>query len=205
MVALVSRLLSGHADVLQHWRRQLPTLQQRVKNFENWLLVELVHALFATGATEIKTNGYLPEWRPSYETRKHRFQALQTHLRQLELKGPKVSVKSISPDLSVLLPRSKAPVNLEIKTQTAAQEVLVDLAIAQYHNQHERRRAYQAGFLWVILEPQEALHRGRVRRSAARIQERAARQLGVQIETKEIRGAAGLRYALTVPRPDRDR
>jgi hypothetical protein len=58
-----------------------------------------------------------------------------------------------------MFPGSEMPANLEIKTQTASQDVLVDLAIVQYRNQNESQAAYQAGFLWVILEPQEEPHR----------------------------------------------
>lgn len=198
---LVPRTLREHAGVLQDWRRQVPTLQDRVKNFENWLLVELVHAVFALGATQVKTNGYLPDWRPSYWNRTSRFQMLQHYLSGVGLKGRKVAVGSLSPDLTVLLPGSDAPVNLEIKTQTGRQDVLMDLGIVKYHNQHGQRRAYRAGLLWVILEPQEEPHRGRVRRSMARTQDRAAVQLGVMLAIEEVLGVPGLHYALVIP-PD---
>jgi len=199
---IIRQVLREHGDLLQHWRRQTPTLGDRVKNFENWLLVELVHAVFTLGATQVKTNGYLPDWRPSfekYENRTSRFQELQHYLCSLGLKGRKLTVGSLSPDLSVLLPGADAPANLEIKTQTGIQDVLMDLGIVQYHNEHERRPAYQAGFLWVVLEPQEQPHRQRVRQSVAKIQDRAKTLLGVFLKVEHVPGAPGLRYALAVP------
>ena len=202
IATLVPRVLGEHGDdVLRDWRKQTPTLGHRVKNFENWLLVELVHALYDLGATQVKTNGYLPGWRPSYEkyeNRTSRFQDLQRYLRSLGLKSRKVTVKSLSPDLSVILPGSDVPANLEIKTQTGLQDVLVDLGIVQYHNQHEQRRTYRTGLLWVVLEPLEEPHRRRVRQSVAKIQERA-KKLIVNLDVEDVPGAHGLRYALTVP------
>ena len=81
----------------------MPTLGNRVKNFENWLLVELVHRLRVEGADLIKTNGFLPDWRPTYWNKSDRFLRVQEYLRSCRLKGPKIDVKSLSPDLSFMV------------------------------------------------------------------------------------------------------
>src|SRR5215469_8694931 len=47
---LVVDIFSSHAQTLQDWREQVPTGGNRVKNFENWLLVEFVHRLRQAGA-----------------------------------------------------------------------------------------------------------------------------------------------------------
>jgi hypothetical protein len=74
---LVVDVLSTRAETLEHWRQQVPTGGNRVKNFENWLLVELVHRLRQADADPIKTNGYVEGWRLSYWTEGERFSALQ--------------------------------------------------------------------------------------------------------------------------------
>ena len=100
---VVRELLAERVDVLQHWREQVPTLGNRVKNFENWLLVELVHKLRVEGADPIKTNGFLPDWRPTYWNKSDRFLRVQEYLRSCRFKGPKIDVKSLSPDLSFMV------------------------------------------------------------------------------------------------------
>jgi hypothetical protein len=51
-------VLKSRAEVLASWRQQRPTNAGRTKNFEGWLMVELVHHLMQTGyARELLTNG----------------------------------------------------------------------------------------------------------------------------------------------------
>jgi len=114
---LVVDIFSSHAQTLQDWREQVPTGGNRVKNFENWLLVEFVHRLRQAGADPVKTNGCLDGWRPSIWTKEKHFTPLQEWLRQQKVKGRKLDVGSISPDVSVMLQGRKSPISIEIKTQ----------------------------------------------------------------------------------------
>jgi hypothetical protein len=45
----LTSLLIGRRDILDSWRRQVPALSGRTKNFENWLLVELVDRVSRSG------------------------------------------------------------------------------------------------------------------------------------------------------------
>ena len=56
---IVNNLLTDQVNVLNQWRKQELTTSQRVKNFENWLLVELVCKLRENGVEHIKTNGVI--------------------------------------------------------------------------------------------------------------------------------------------------
>lgn len=181
----VNGLLRENAKILASWRRQELTTACRVKNFETWLLVHLVHRLFAARVPVVKTNGYLddsrrPTWRLDPAVR-----------------GRKKSSSSISPDLSFPLPKGSPVVNVEIKTQTMPQEVLDDLWIVRGHNR-ERLPDYHACFVWVVIEPEEPLYQRRVRRSAEKIVDKAAKD-GMHIALRPVEPAPWLRYAVVAP------
>ena len=58
----LTAVLKDRRPVLAKWREQLPGLQGHVRNFENWVLVELVHRLLGTGFAEcVLTNGFFAE------------------------------------------------------------------------------------------------------------------------------------------------
>jgi hypothetical protein len=198
--AKVKRVLAERAATLQSWREPLPSQGNRVKNFENWVLLELVHKLRVAGADPIRTNGFFPGWRPSYWNDSHRFRPLQRYLVKNKLDGPKANVKSISPDLSFFWPRRRIPLNVEIKTQMSPKEILTDMAIAGFHNSHETRKAYQTAFLWVLLEPELEPFRRRFRQSLVKTQMRAKSQFGVRLELKPVGKDTGISFCLIRPR-----
>jgi len=142
---LVVDIFSSHAQTLQDWRQQVPTGGNRVKNFENWLLVELVHRLRQAGANPVKTNGHMDGWRPSFWIKEKRFTRLQDWLRQQKVKGPKLDGGSIGPDVSVMLRSHQSPINIEIKTQLSRQELLVDALVVKWLTQLLFDRARTGG------------------------------------------------------------
>ena len=132
-------VLRKHRSVLSSWRRQLPTLQGRTKNFETWLVVELVHQLLHTGfAQEVRTNGHFAQ-------RKVRAGEVS------RLGGSKAKAKYLSADLSVRLPSSRR-LSAEIKTGLAPKELLNDLRIVRHYN--VTGVADRAEFGWVVLLPE---------------------------------------------------
>jgi len=55
----LTSLLIDQKDTLDSWRSQVPTLSGRTKNFENWLLAELVDRVLRSGEVrDIRTNGH---------------------------------------------------------------------------------------------------------------------------------------------------
>jgi hypothetical protein len=58
----LTTLLTERKDTLDSWRQQVPALSGRTKNFENWLLVELVDRVTRDGkARHVRTNGHFSE------------------------------------------------------------------------------------------------------------------------------------------------
>ena len=131
-------VLRKHCSVLSSWRDQLPTLQGRTKNFENWILVELVHELLDTGFTrEVRTNGHFAE---------AKVKAADVS----KLSGSKAKAKHLSADLSVRLPSGRR-LSAEIKTGFSPKELLNDLRIVQHYN--DAGVADRAELGWVVLLP----------------------------------------------------
>ena len=55
-------VLEKHSQILASWRKQLPTQSGHTKNFENWILVEMVHSLIRTpGKKIVRTNGHFTD------------------------------------------------------------------------------------------------------------------------------------------------
>lgn len=130
-------VLRKRRSVLSSWRRQLPTQQGRAKNFETWIVVELVHHLLDTGfAEEIRTNGHF---------------ATKVRAREVAgLTGRKAEAKHLSADLSVRVPSGQR-LSAEIKTGLAPKEVLNDVRIVRHYN--EKGVADRAEFGWIVLLP----------------------------------------------------
>lgn len=185
----VRGLLTERAGVLAHWRQQKLTTANRVKNFENWILVELVHRFFTAGVPELKTNGYLDDaHRPSWPRERAK----------RVLKGVKGSSSAISPDIAFPLPSGSPIVNVEMKTQTASQEVLDDLRLVRFHNENEREPNYHACCVWVVIEPEDPEYQRRVRSSTDKIVERAGRE-GMAVSLRAVDGVPWLRFAVAAP------
>ena len=190
----VRDVLEGNVQALQHWREQVPAQNHRVKNFENWVLVELVHRLRQSGAQPIKTNGYINDtWRPRYTVAE-----VQKEMRAEGLRGPKTRVGSLSADVSFVRPPKDEPLNLEIKTQTDIQEVLTDLVIVRTHNRLEPRRDYRAAFIWVVIEPLDEKYARGVRKTVEKIRRRAAK-LGADMALRPVGKGGGIIYGVTAP------
>jgi hypothetical protein len=184
---IVQRLLVEKAKVLNSWRTQDLTTGNRVKNFENWLLVELVHSIrLKKLAKRIKTNGRVRK--PSYG------RGSASNL----LKGRKRNSRSLSPDLSIEILPYEGWIDVDIKTQTSRQEVLDDAKIARFHNENEKDSKYRAALLWVVMEPEDPKLAARVKRSAEGIV-KTADGLGLKLKLEEIQNADWLYYSFTTP------
>lgn len=154
-------------ESLDAWRRQRPTKADKVKNFENWALVELVKRLSAEGAREIRTNGTIRK--RSYDTRP-------------KLKGRKAQAGSISPDIAVDLGGidDGLVVNIEMKTQFAKQDYLDDVRLVHHHNLNEANVLYRSCFLWIgVGLPDEDEDFGK---AAHKVADRVGREAGVDVE-----------------------
>ena len=184
--ARVHEILAGRVNVLDHWRRQVLTTSNRVKNFENWMLVELVHHLQQNGVQEIKTNGYLE--RPSYPIASAK----------ASLQGVKAKSHSISPDLAFRPFNDALLINAEMKTQTSPQEVIDDVRLVRYHNQYEINQNHRSCFLWIVVAPADPKLHDRVIRSSAKIMERLSRE-GIHIKLKAVNENPWLAYCVAAP------
>lgn len=114
-------VLTRGAPILDHWRSHQPTLAGRVKNFENWLLVELVHHLLETGAAKsIRTNGTIDGV------------VIKPAPIAFRLHGRKAKSDTASPDLSVFTNTNEI-IDIEIKTGTSGIDLLDDLELVKYY------------------------------------------------------------------------
>ena len=110
----------------------------RTKNFENWVLVELVNELLHSGfAGEVRTNGHFA---------KAKVKAADVP----DLRGRKGRATHLSPDISARLP-SGVRLSAEIKTGLTGIEILDDLRIVRHYN--DQRIADRAEMGWVVLLP----------------------------------------------------
>ena len=147
----LDRVLRRRRAVLSSWRDQLPTLQGRTRNFENWLLVELVHDLLQQGF-EVRTNGQFDERRVAPRE-------------VYGLSGRKARAMNLSADLTV---RSrKGCFSAEIKTGLAAARILDDLRIVKHYN--DARITNRAEFGWVSILPKDTERRAAALKSVEKI------------------------------------
>ena len=175
--------LEDGAEALDAWRTQQPTKQGEAKNFENWLLVEMVLRLRRLGAGPIRTNGTLPSVERGYEGRP-------------PLKGRKSASGSISPDIAVGLKpvADDLVVNVEIKTQGMDNKVyLDDVRLVKFHNENEPKPQYRACFLWVgLASTEEERH---FEKKAGKVARRVSDLTGLDLQPVFIR--PWLAYLLT--------
>jgi hypothetical protein len=103
----------------------VPALSGRTKNFENWLLVELVDRLWKSGlARDLRTNGHFREKKVKASDVKG-------------LSGSKAKAVHLSADLSLRLRATGRIVSAEIKTGLARTEIFDDLKIVRHYNRRE--------------------------------------------------------------------
>lgn len=153
--------LVARADTLARWREQVPTLSGHTKNFENWLLVELVGLVAAHGRlAKVRTNGYVDKtYEPSNGRRVQQY-----------LHGRKRASDTISPDLSVQWNDGSA-VHCELKTAISAIDVIGDLIIIRDYNENDATDRSTARLVWAVLLPKGDA--ARVSKSLDRICKRA--------------------------------
>jgi hypothetical protein len=124
---MIEKILEENFEVLDNWRKQELTTSHWVKNFENWILVELVNQLLKSGMIKeengkkkIRTNGFIDN--------------LDLKEKPSDLKGPKAGSTSLSPDLSFETTDGLI-LDIEIKTQGHPQEIEDDVKIVKFLNE----------------------------------------------------------------------
>ena len=136
----ITSLLTDKEGILDHWRRQIPALSGRTKNFENWLLVELVDRLLQTGKIiDLKTNGNLSG---------KKIKACEVD----GLSNKKFEAEHLSPDIDIRF-KDGFTITSEIKTGLARKDLLNDFKIVQRYK--EIGLSKQVEFVWVALLPVE--------------------------------------------------
>ncbi len=146
----VTSLLTDKKGILDHWRRQKLTLSNRTKNFENWLLVELVDRLLQTGKIiDLKTNGNLSG---------KKIKACDV----AGLNNRKFKAVHLSPDIDIRL-KDGFTITSEIKTGLAPKDLLNDLKIVKHYKKIGLSK--QIEFVWVTLLPAEDIFERRAAKS----------------------------------------
>ncbi|MEM2112279.1 MAG: hypothetical protein QXX08_10470 [Candidatus Bathyarchaeia archaeon] len=121
----LTSLLVDRTDTLDSWRRQIPALSGRTKNFENWLLVELVDRVIRSGKIRaVRTNGHFSD---------AKIKASEVN----GLSGRKSEAVHLSPDISIRLKKDDCIVSLEIKTGLAPKEIFNDIKIVKLTRRRE--------------------------------------------------------------------
>ncbi len=140
-------VLRSRLPVLQRWRGQA-NLQGRIKNLENWILVELNHQLLETGGARIVlTNGFFADGQDTLAPKRVQSRHVP-HLR-----GRKSRATYVSADLSVRPAGAPAEYWIaELKTGMAAVELLDDLRLVRFYR--EMGIATRAELGWVVLLPE---------------------------------------------------
>jgi hypothetical protein len=135
----ITSLLTDKQNILDSWRRQIPTIQGRTKNFENWLLVELVDRISRIAEViKLRTNGNLSK--------------IKIKAAEIDgLSGSKSKATHLSPDISILLNKDNSIICTEIKTGLAPKELLNDIKVVNHYTTIGVCK--QAEFLWVVLLP----------------------------------------------------
>ncbi|MBI4178853.1 hypothetical protein HY522_05480, partial [bacterium] len=180
----LQEVLERGASILNAWRRQKLSLRRRAKNFETWLLVELVHQLSESGiaSDEIQTNGLVDRL------------PLRAVGLASRLQGPKRNSSTLSPDLSI---RSKTHgiVDVELKTGGSHADIMDDLEVVRFYFENGRSRPE---FAWVVLIPEDAGLYAAVEKGMDAILDKARRR-GIILNFQEIRDCDWLRFAVWTP------
>lgn len=154
--------------VLDNWRNIVPTLQGHVKNFENWMLVELSHELLEKQfAHRVLTNGFFGEGKDTLDPRRVKRSDISG------LAGSKSKGTWLAADLCALV-KSGECLMAEIKTGLSERGLLDDLRIVQHYN--DARIAHRAELGWAVILPSG----GESRRSCVKAFEKISRSLSSQ-------------------------
>ena len=132
-------LLVERSEVLDLWRKQTLTKSRRVKNFETWLLLEVVSKILTKygGKVQVRTNATLGD----------------KYIRPNNLKGAKAKAGNIYPDISLKF-SDETILDFELKTQTSPQVLHDDLKIIRENNMRKADTGkYGAVMLWVVIAP----------------------------------------------------
>lgn len=160
---LVSVLLN-RVEVLRSWRNQA-NLQGRIKNLENWILVELNHQLIISGfARTVLTNGFFEAGQDVSAVKRVQAADITT------LRGRKAKVKNISADLSVRPNAHEDPnayLIAELKTGIAAGELVDDLRLLRFYRDEGIATSAELG--WVVILPENDAKQASVRRTVEKI------------------------------------
>ena len=147
----ITSLLTDKKGILDHWRRQTPTLSGRTKNFETWLLVELVDRVLQIGnILDLQTNGNLSG---------KKIKACEVD----GLTGMKSEAKHLSPDIAIRLDKNDLTISSDIKTGLARKDLLNDLKIVKHYKKIGLSK--QVEFVWVALLPVEEIKNRRAAKS----------------------------------------
>ncbi len=140
-------VLQRGLPVLRHWRNQA-NLSGRVKNLENWVLVELNHRLLDTGSARVVlTNGFFTDGQDVLAPKRVASKQVPT------LCGRKSKATYLSADLSVRPNSGTGEYWIaELKTGLSAVELLDDLRLVRFYR--EGRIATRAELGWVVLLPE---------------------------------------------------
>lgn len=135
----LTSLMVDQTDILDSWRQQIPALSGRTKNFENWLLVELVDRVSRSGKIRaVRTHGH--------------FSDAKIKAREVDgLSGRKSEAVHLSPDISIRLKKTNFIISSEIKTGLAPKEILNDIKIVKHYK--KKKVCNHAEFIWVVLLP----------------------------------------------------
>lgn len=170
-------VLKDRLPVLAKWREQLPGLQGHVRNFENWVLVELNHQLLGSGfARCVLTNGFFAEGEDALSVKRVRSQDV------VGLAGRSRAVY-LSADLSVRRASGETLV-AEIKTGLAGLELLDDVQRVRYYQGTVATRA-EVG--WVVILPNDLTRRRSAEKSFEKISQRLHQEANVRLDTKQIK------------------
>jgi hypothetical protein len=137
-------ILEKNKPVLSNWRKQEPTQSGRIKNFENWLIVELVHRLRESGfVSRIRTNGHYADEKVKTRNVKG-------------LAGTKSKATHLSADIAAICVEDGRILNAEIKTGLSPKEIMDDIRIVQYYcSNKDLKIADKSEFGWVVILPEE--------------------------------------------------
>jgi hypothetical protein len=164
-------VLRNRTEVLASWRQQVPTGAGRPKNFEGWLVVELVHQILMAGFTgRLRTAGHFgPEKIKAIEVK--------------NLHGSKAKGTHLSPDISILLADERT-ISAEIKTGFAPRAILDDLQIVWHYK--EKHIADQAEFGWVAVIPEEEKVPGSCKKTCDNIYRAMAAEKGFLLKRTDV-------------------
>lgn len=158
----LSDVLRRGLPVLRHWRYQA-NLSGRVKNLENWILVELNHRLTESGSARVVlTNGFFGEGQDVLAPKRVASNQVST------LHGRKSKATYLSADLSVR--PSVGPDEYwiaELKTGLSAVELLDDLRLVRFYRQ--RKIATRAELGRIVLLPENETTRRACERTLQKI------------------------------------